>query len=270
LLEEEHNGRLAAEESAARIEKQNRELEEARVAADAANHAKSQFLANISHELRTPLNAIIGYSEMVQEELQDRGETSLVPDLERIHSAARHQLTLVNDILDLSKIEAGKMTLNLERFDLTPLIRDVQSMVQPLVARKRNQLRMEGLPESCPMHSDPTRLKQVLFNLISNAAKFTENGTVTLRISSTSVKDAPGVTISVIDTGIGMTPEQQTRLFQAFSQADTDIVKRFGGTGLGLAISRQFATLMGGELTVESAPGVGSSFHLILPIEALP
>ncbi len=270
LLEEEHNGRLAAEASATRIEAQNRELEEARVAADAANHAKSQFLANISHELRTPLNAIIGYSEMVQEELQDRGETSLVPDLERIHSAARHQLTLVNDILDLSKIEAGKMTLNLERFDLTLLIRDVQSMVQPLIARKRNQLFIEGLPESCLMHSDPTRLKQVLFNLISNAAKFTENGTVTLRIATPPVKGVPGVIISVIDTGIGMTPEQLTRLFQAFSQADTDIVKRYGGTGLGLAISRQFATLMGGELTVESTRGVGSRFHLILPLEALP
>jgi signal transduction histidine kinase/ligand-binding sensor domain-containing protein len=270
LLEEEHNGRLAAEASTARIEMQNRELEEARIAADAANHAKSQFLANISHELRTPLNAIIGYSEMVQEELQDRGETSLVPDLQRIHSAARHQLTLVNDILDLSKIEAGKMTLNLEQFDLTPLIVDVQSTVQPLVARKRNLLRMEGLPESCRMHSDPTRLKQVLFNLISNAAKFTENGTVTLRFASSAVNGAPSVTISVIDTGIGMTPEQLTRLFQAFSQADTDIVKRFGGTGLGLAISRQFATLMGGELTVESTPGVGSRFHLVLPLEALP
>lgn len=268
LLAEEHNARLAAEASAARVERQYHELQEARVAADAANHAKSQFLANISHELRTPLNAIIGYSEMVQEELHDSGDTRLIPDLQRIHSAAHHQLSLVNDILDLSKIEAGKMTLNLEHFDLPPLIRDIESMVHPLIVRKRNQMTVENLPESCRLYSDPGRLKQILFNLISNAAKFTENGQVTLRLAPAVFNDAPAMTLSVIDTGIGMRPEQLGRLFQAFSQADTEIVRRYGGTGLGLAISRQFAILMGGELTVESAPGVGSSFHLTIPVES--
>jgi signal transduction histidine kinase/DNA-binding response OmpR family regulator len=293
LLSEEHAARTAAERAKAEIEAKNRELERAKKAADAANSAKSQFLANMSHELRTPLNAIIGYSEMLQEEAPEIGAGAMVPDLEKIHAAAKHQLGLINDILDLSKIEAGKMTLFLEEFHVAKLVREVASTVHPLVAKNGNTLVIECPAEVGCMHADLTKVRQVLFNLISNAAKFTEKGTITLRVEKkaeargqrTEVKDQPSgrtavgassrdsgllesVSFTIADTGIGMTPEQQARLFQAFSQADASTTRKYGGTGLGLALTKRFCEMMGGSLTVTSVPGEGSTFTAELPARA--
>ncbi len=253
--------------------------EQAHQAADAANRAKSQFLANMSHELRTPLNAIIGYSEMVQEELEDMGDNKLIPDVRRIHGAARHQLALINDILDLSKIEAGKMTLFIEEFDVTRLIREVEATVQPLIREKKNHLKVECPAETGTMRADQTKVRQVLYNLISNAAKFTEQGTVTLRVwrdecsklcqgqEPDSSRPLPPIfRFEITDTGVGMTSAQLGKLFQAFTQADASTSKKYGGTGLGLALSRKFAQMMGGELAVESEFGKGSVFTVWLPI----
>ncbi|MBI3417606.1 MAG: HAMP domain-containing histidine kinase, partial [Verrucomicrobia bacterium] len=236
--------------------------EEAKAIADSANAAKSQFLANMSHELRTPLNAIIGYSEMVVEELEDMGDTALTPDVQKIHSAAKHQLGLINDILDLSKVEAGKMTLHVEEFDVAKLVREVEATVQPLIAKNTNKLEVSCAADLGTMRADQTKVRQVLFNLISNAAKFTERGTITLRASRESGGRA---SVRITDTGIGMTPEQLAKLFQAFTQADSSTSKKYGGTGLGLALSRKFCQMMGGELTVTSEFGKGSTFTVTLP-----
>jgi signal transduction histidine kinase len=284
------------------------ELAHAKEAAEQASHAKSAFLANMSHELRTPLNAIIGYSEMLEEEAPEIGAEPMVPDLQKINASAKHQLGLINDILDLSKIEAGKMTLFVEEFDVAKLVREVEATVQPLVAKKENRLVVECPSDIGTMRSDQTKVRQVLFNLISNAAKFTEMGTITLVVSggahaprvlaeaprlshsdasgsskaSRSVSAsgeasgegagsdtrgacAPQITFMVRDTGIGMTPEQLGKLFQAFTQADASTSKKYGGTGLGLALSRKFCEMMGGELTVTSEHGRGSTFTVALP-----
>jgi signal transduction histidine kinase len=234
---------------------------------------------------------------MVQEELESGGQKQLVPDLQKIQSAARLQLGLVNDILDLAKIESGKMTLHLEDFDVPKLVREVAATVQPLIAKNANKLVVECPAGVGSMRSDQTKVRQVLFNLLSNASKFTEHGTITLSVKREEVicedvkrehdSDVPALpngthtahqvsrsaplvsllTFQVSDTGIGMTPEQLSRLFQAFEQADASTAKKYGGTGLGLAISRKFCRLMGGELTVESQPGRGSTFTVELPIE---
>ena len=243
------------------LEAKNLELEEARAAADDANTAKSSFLANMSHELRTPLNAIIGYSEMVGEELEDLGAGELRPDLDKVVAAAKHQLGLVNDILDISKIEAGKMTLYLEDFEIPGLISEVASTVAPLISKNRNSLVVECSPDLGIMHADQTKLRQTLFNLLSNSSKFTENGTITLTVG----RDGAWVLFRVHDTGIGMTPEQLVKLFQAFTQANASTTRKFGGTGLGLTISRQFCRMMGGDLTVESVIGEGAAFTACLP-----
>jgi PAS domain S-box-containing protein len=261
------------------------QLKEAKEAADAANKAKSQFLASMSHELRTPLNAIIGYSEMMEEEAPEIGAESMIPDLKKVQSAAKHQLGLINDILDLSKIEAGKMTLFIEEFDVAKLAREVEATVQPLVAKKENKLVVDCPPDLGPMKADQTKVRQVLFNLISNAAKFTEKGTITLRVTKAEsqrlkAKVEPCQTpeadfslqpsafsFSVSDTGIGMTPEQLAKLFQAFTQADASTSKKYGGTGLGLALSRKFCQMMGGDITVTSDHGKGSTFTVTLPTE---
>jgi signal transduction histidine kinase/ligand-binding sensor domain-containing protein len=260
IFEQEHRARIA-------LEAKNNELAEARRAADHANKSKSQFLANMSHELRTPMNAIIGYSEMLQEEATDMGHSDYVPDLEKIHGAGKHLLGLINDILDLSKVEAGKMTLFLEEFEISQLIQEVAATVQPLVNKNGNCLVVEYAGDIGKMTADATKLRQTLFNLLSNASKFTENGTISLRVSASADDSREMINIAVSDTGIGMTTEQLSRLFQAFTQADAATTSKYGGTGLGLAISRKFCQLMGGDITVESELGRGTTFTAMLPRE---
>ncbi len=241
------------------------ELASAKVAAEAANEAKSQFLANMSHELRTPLNAVIGYSEMLSEEAEDIEDGRLLPDLDKIHKAGRSLLSLVNDLLDLSKIEAGKMDLYVERFEIAALIDEVAATVQPLIAKNGNRLDVRVEPLE-PMTADLTKTRQILFNLLSNAAKFTEAGVVTLEVRPQTVDGAPGVVFEVSDTGIGMTAEQIGKLFQPFSQADATTTRNYGGTGLGLALTRRLSQMMGGDIAVSSEAGTGSRFSATLPL----
>ncbi len=239
------------------------DLRAARDAAEDANRAKSQFLANMSHELRTPLSAIIGYSEMLEEEIGDSGDPAgLLPDMGKVKSNARHLLSLINDVLDLSKIESGKMEVYAEDFDVAPLMQDVAATAQALVDKRGNTLTVELAPGLGRMHQDMTKLRQMLLNLLSNAAKFTENGTITLLASRVGEE----VLFRVSDTGIGMTAEQLEKLFQRFQQADASTTRRFGGTGLGLSITKAFSAMLGGTVAVDSAPGRGTSFTLRLPV----
>ena len=235
----------------------------ARDAAETANRTKSAFLANMSHELRTPMNAIIGYSEMLIEEAEDRKLDGFAPDLNKIRSAGKHLLSLINDVLDLSKIEAGKMTLFLEEFDVSAMIHEVVSTIQPLMEKNGNTLAVSVSPDCGRMRADLTKVRQTLFNLLSNAAKFTEKGTIRLTVSRSP--DSGRMRFDVVDTGIGMTPAQLARLFQAFTQADDSTTKKYGGTGLGLVISRKYCQLMGGDISVESTHGKGTAFHVDLP-----
>ena len=237
------------------------ELLWAKEAAEAASRTKSQFLANMSHELRTPMNAILGYSEMLQEQAQDEGMENFMPDLQKINGAGKHLLALINDILDLSKIEAGKMELYLESFDVAPLVADVVGTVRALVQKRNNTFHVHCPDDVGPMYADLTKVRQSLFNLLSNAAKFTENGAITLDVRP----DDGFYLFTVRDTGIGMTGEQMAGLFEAFAQADASTTRKYGGTGLGLAITRRFCRMMGGDATVESAPAQGSVFTLRLP-----
>jgi signal transduction histidine kinase len=251
------------------------ELQEANNQLAEASQHKSQFLANMSHELRTPLNAIIGYSEMLQEEAEEIGEEAFIPDLQKVNAAGKHLLGLINDILDLSKIEAGRMDLYLETFEIGQLVRDVEAIVRPLMDKNGNTLIVEYPDPIGTIHADQTKVRQTLFNLVSNAAKFTDHGTITLRVTRDGPFPSPpplagegiggGITFAVSDTGIGMAEEQLGRLFEAFSQAEASTRSRYGGTGLGLAISRHFCRLMGGDLTVESVYGQGSTFTMQLP-----
>ncbi|HXV85343.1 MAG TPA: GAF domain-containing protein [Gemmatimonadales bacterium] len=246
------------------------ELLQARRDAEAASTAKSQFLASMSHELRTPLNAIIGYAEMLHEEAADAGQAAFGDDLQKIRSAGRHLLALINNILDLSKVEAGKIELFAESFDVAALLADVASTVQPLVGKNGNRLVVQAEAAPGTMHTDLTKLRQMLFNLLSNAAKFTDRGTITLEARAYPGADGPMVAFSVSDTGIGMTPAQQARVFEAFAQAEASTTSRYGGTGLGLAITQSFCRLLGGDVEVTSEPGRGSTFTLRLPQHAPP
>ncbi len=237
--------------------------------AEAANLAKSQFLANMSHELRTPMNAIIGYSEMLAEEAKEDGLEDFVSDLDKIHAAGNHLLSLINDILDLSKIESRKMGLSLSEFSIVQLLKDIEATVSPLVHKKNNQLLFEWQgtdpQQADTIYADETKVRQMLLNLISNAAKFTEQGKIIVRIKNSNKH----YTFYVIDNGIGMTPEQVGKVFDPFTQADSSTTRKYGGTGLGLTITREFVAMMGGTVNVESTFGEGSTFVLRLPKKVL-
>ncbi len=243
-------------------------MQQAREEAEQASYSKSRFLANMSHELRTPLNAIIGYSEMLQEDLGDEGLEDAAQDMRKIHAAGNHLLGLINDVLDISKIEAGKMDIYLESVTVIQLVEEVVSTAHPLMEKKANNLKLEFDHELGDMNTDVTKLRQMLLNLISNAAKFTKEGDITLRVSRAAEEQGEWLEFSVTDTGIGMTQEQQTRVFEAFTQADASTTRKYGGTGLGLAISKKFAEMLGGTITVNSEFGQGSCFTIHLPADS--
>ncbi|WP_318403882.1 ATP-binding protein [Polaromonas sp. SM01] len=260
---EVHARNQVIEQQKADLEQAREIAERAREQAEAANLTKSAFLANMSHELRTPLNAVIGYTEMLEEDFADRGEfDSALADLGRIKGAARHLLQMINDVLDLSKIEAGKIEVHVESFELAELLDQVNSTTQPLLAINRNRLQVHCAQGLGLMQSDLTKLRQVLINLVSNATKFTSDGSIS--INTTGGLDAGGrpmVVFEVSDTGIGMTPSQLERLFQPFVQADAETTRKYGGTGLGLAISRRLCRMLGGDVTAVSTFGEGSQFR---------
>lgn len=239
--------------------------------ADAANQAKSGFLANMSHELRTPMNAIIGYSEMLLEEVEDEPElpgSSLEPDLSKIQLAGKHLLALINDVLDISKIESGHMAVFWEDINLREMLADVEVTVAPLVAKNGNSFSCDVELAETSMRTDVTRLRQILLNLLSNSAKFTQDGHIELKVREELRGGLPWIEAEVIDSGIGIVPTQLEHVFNAFVQADLSTTKQYGGSGLGLTISKKFAELLGGELAAESEEGVGSKFSLRLPRNA--
>ncbi|MGB3386892.1 MAG: response regulator [Pseudaminobacter sp.] len=263
-----NGGTVAVYTDITELKERQVELERAKSRAETANEAKSRFLAAMSHELRTPLNAIIGYSEMLIEESEDQDPDESVAVLEKIAAAGRHLLSLINDILDLSKIEANKMEIYLETFDVEDLLRDVQATVAPLMSKNGNEFAEDIQAGLGTMYSDQTKLRQNLFNLLSNAAKFTENGRVTLSVHRDKRPDGDWLVFQVADTGIGMTPQQQARLFSAFTQADASTTRNYGGTGLGLSITRSFCRMIGGVVSVRSELGRGSTFTMEVPAEA--
>jgi signal transduction histidine kinase len=236
--------------------------EKSRQLAEASQH-KSQFLANMSHELRTPLNAIIGVSEMLREDAAALKQDT--EPLDRVLGAGQHLLALINDILDLSKIEAGRMELALSSFALAPLITDVIKTIEPLAAKNSNKVAVRCDPGIGTMQADQMRLRQALLNLMSNANKFTERGTISIDVQQNQGNGGDWITLAVTDTGIGMTTEQMGKLFQEFSQASSSTASKYGGTGLGLVISKRFCQMMGGDISVESAPGHGSTFTIRVP-----
>ncbi|WP_216643852.1 sensor histidine kinase [Microcystis aeruginosa] len=254
-----------------RTEALEQTIEKAKVAraeAEAANATKSIFLANMSHELRTPLNAIIGYSEMLIEEAEELEPQEFVPDLEKIQRSGKLLLALINDLLDLSKIEAGKIDLYLETFNVNELIEGIIATVNPLVQKNNNQLILENHTSGLMLHADQAKVRQSILNLLSNAAKFTYEGNIYLRIQCYSDANQEWIIFAVQDTGIGLSLEQQDRLFQPFTQADASTTQKYGGTGLGLALSRQFCRLQGGDITVSSELGKGSCFTITLPFNS--
>jgi signal transduction histidine kinase/ActR/RegA family two-component response regulator len=264
------HARLLAENEAQRMTIRERErtaeaLREAKEAAESASRSKSTFLANMSHELRTPLTGIIGYSELLQRDVERSGQTELLPDLLRIHKAGSHLLAVINDILDLSKIEADKMGIYVERLDVAMLLRDVVTTARPLIEQNCNTTEVDLPDDLGVMHSDSTKIRQILLNLLGNAGKFTENGHITVRATRESNPAGDWMCISVTDTGIGISTEQIDRLFAEFTQADPSTTRKYGGTGLGLALSRRLCQLLGGNVTVTSTLGHGSTFTVRLP-----
>jgi signal transduction histidine kinase/DNA-binding response OmpR family regulator len=266
-LQAGHHGELVvlAMEDVTDRRRAEEEAANAKDASEIANQTKSLFLANMSHELRTPLNAIVGYSEMLQEEAAEQGLESFVADLEKINSSGKQLLGLINDILDLSKIEAGKMELFLETFELDALIDEIAETIAPMVTKNMNVLKIDRAPDLGRMHADEVKVRQALFNLLSNAAKFTHEGTITLEIERQAMDGSEWIVFRIVDTGIGLTSEKLLRLFQDFTQADASTTRKFGGTGLGLALTRRFCQMMGGDVTVRSVPGEGSTFTIKLP-----
>jgi PAS domain S-box-containing protein len=241
------------------------ELRQAKEAAEAASRTKSTFLASMSHELRTPLTAIIGYSELLQEEAVDRGYAGLIPDLEKIQIAGRHLLLLINGVLDLAKVEAGKLELHLETFGVEDLVQEVVITSRHLASKGGNTLETSYVGDVGSMHADRTKVQQILLNLLNNAAKFTADGQIMVSVFRETAADTEWVCFRVADTGIGISPEQMENLFQPFSQADANIAREYGGTGLGLAISRSFCRKMGGDISVESELGKGAAFTARIP-----
>jgi len=241
------------------------ELLKAKQVAEEASRAKSIFLANMSHELRTPLNAIIGYSEMLEEEARDSKDTENIQDLKKIQFAGKHLLALINDVLDLSKIEAGKMPLHLESFDVRTLITEMITTLRPAVQKNRNTLQVRLSDDVSTMHADVTKVRQILFNLLSNACKFTDHGSILVNVDRGSENSEEWIRFEVSDTGIGIGAKQTENLFKEFAQADTSISRKYGGTGLGLAISYKFVQLMKGRIAVVSELGQGATFTVELP-----
>ena len=253
--------RRAHDELEARVEERTQELSRAKEAAEAASRAKSQFLANMSHELRTPLNAIIGYSEMLHEEAEDDSEDK--EDLERIHSASKHLLSLINDVLDLAKVDAGRMELMLEEFPADQPLQQAITDIRPQAQANGNTVQLQIADDAGTIRADSLKIRQALTNLLSNAAKFTQGGAITATVE----REGEWILYRVADTGIGMSPEQQAKLFQPFTQADSSTTRQYGGTGLGLVITRRFCHLMGGEVTMHSEPNQGTTFTMRLPVE---
>jgi signal transduction histidine kinase/CheY-like chemotaxis protein len=266
-LQAGHHGELLvlALEDVTERRRAEEEVAKAREAAETANRTKSLFLANMSHELRTPLNAILGYSEMLREDAAERGLDDFVPDLEKIGAAGKHLLALINDILDLSKIEAGKMEMFLESFDVAEMIDEVAATIRPMVEANANALHIVLAPELGAMHADQMKVRQALFNLLSNAGKFTRDGRITVDAGRERMDGSEWIVLRVADTGIGMSSGQLVKLFQDFTQADASTTRKFGGTGLGLALTRRFCQMMGGDVTVHSVPDEGSVFTVKLP-----
>jgi signal transduction histidine kinase len=251
------------------LRESNLQLEAARDQAQQANQAKSSFLSNMSHELRTPLNAIIGYSDMLIEDVSEEGQSHVAADLRKIRTAGQHLLSVINDILDLSKIEAGKMALYIEAFSMHTLVQEVVSTIEPLIEKRGNTLhvRMEDIALDLSMRSDVIKTRQILFNLLSNASKFTENGSITLSVRQERAESEQDMVIfEVQDNGIGMSEEQLNMLFQPFMQADLSTTRKYGGTGLGLTITRYFCHMLGGAIHVTSSTGTGSNFTVKLPL----
>jgi signal transduction histidine kinase len=250
-----------------RVEERSESLRIAKELAEEANRAKSVFLANMSHELRTPLNAIIGYSEIVHEEAEDSGYGELLEDLVKIRIAGRHLLSLINDLLDISRIEAGKTKLNIEPFDIADVLQSVVTTIEPLAVKNKDCITVVSF-EPVQMVSDRGKISQVLLNILGNACKFTENGTVSVSVRQVKSEQIDFVEISVSDTGIGIDGVLLERLFRPFVQAESSSTRRFGGTGLGLALSQKCCRLLGGDISVTSSPDEGSTFTVILPLHA--
>ncbi len=267
---ESQKSRLQLQKARVEIQKFKLEYQRAKVQAQAANQAKNQFLANMSHELRTPMNAIIGYTEILQEDARDKGESEFIPDLQKIHGASYHLLDLINNLFDLSRIQSSQMELYLETFDIAPIVQDVVITITPLIENNNNILKLECDSALGTMTADLNKVRQNLLHLLSNANKFSKQNTILLEVTREVAEDIDWIIFRITDRGIGMTYEQIQKLFQAFIQVDPSTTRKYGGSGLGLAITKQFCQIMGGDISVESEFGQGSTFFMRLPVEVKP